>query len=69
MRDAGYGRRVTVSAVDLPGVRRLLEQGAQLVEVLPAAEYDEQHLPGAVNLPLEQLDGDSARDVLQDERP
>lgn len=36
-------------------VRRLMEQGAQLVEVLPAAEYDEEHLPGAINIPLKTL--------------
>lgn len=30
--------------------------GAQLVEVLPADEYEWAHLPGAVNLPLKELD-------------
>jgi rhodanese-related sulfurtransferase len=37
-------------------VRRLTSQDAQLVEVLPADEYDWAHLPGAVNLPLKELD-------------
>jgi rhodanese-related sulfurtransferase len=37
-------------------VQRLLEQGAQLVDVLSAAEYELEHLPGAVNIPLKQLD-------------
>jgi rhodanese-related sulfurtransferase len=32
------------------------EQAAQLVEVLPAEDYDWAHLPGAVNLPLKELD-------------
>jgi len=36
-------------------VRELLARGAQLIEVLPADEYEEAHLPGAVNIPLEQL--------------
>ena len=31
-------------------------QGAQLVEVLPADDYDWAHLPGAVNIPLKELD-------------
>jgi rhodanese-related sulfurtransferase len=31
----------------------------QLVEVLPDAEYGEEHLPGARNIPLKQLDADS----------
>ena len=37
-------------------VRDLVAAGAQLVEVLPAAEYRWAHLPGAVNLPLKELD-------------
>lgn len=59
---------MTVSPVDARGVHRLLEHRAQLIEVLPAAEYDEQHLPGAVNIPLKQLDADSAR-ALDRSRP
>jgi rhodanese-related sulfurtransferase len=34
----------------------LVKHGAQLVEVLPAAEYDEEHLPGAINIPLKEID-------------
>ena len=34
--------------------------GAQLVEVLPADEYEDEHLPGAVNLPLKKLDAATA---------
>lgn len=30
----------------------LVDAGAQLVEVLPAGEYDDEHLPGAINLQL-----------------
>ena len=37
-------------------LQELTGQGAQLVEVLPADDYDWAHLPGAVNLPLKQLD-------------
>jgi integrase len=33
-------------------VRHLVEAGAQLVEVLPREEFDHEHLPGAINLPL-----------------
>lgn len=49
--------------VDLPGVRRLIGAGAQLVEVLPAEEYEELHLPGAINIPLKQLDANSAQQL------
>ena len=34
----------------------LTGQDAQLVEVLPADDYDWAHLPGAVSLPLKELD-------------
>jgi rhodanese-related sulfurtransferase len=34
----------------------LVKTGAQLVEVLPADEYDEEHLPGAINIPLKEID-------------
>ena len=41
--------------VELPGLKRLLDEGAQLVEVLPPGEYAEEHLPGAINIPLKTL--------------
>jgi rhodanese-related sulfurtransferase len=37
-------------------VQEMVMRGAQLVEVLPAKEYEEDHLPGAVSHPLRQLD-------------
>jgi len=37
-------------------LRELTGQGAQLVEVLPAGDYGWAHLPGAVNVPLKELD-------------
>jgi rhodanese-related sulfurtransferase len=46
--------------VDLGGVQELLARGAQLVEVLPKEEYDELHIPGAVNIPLKELDASRA---------
>jgi rhodanese-related sulfurtransferase len=42
--------------IDRETVQRMVQQGAQLVEVLPAKEYAEDHLPGAVSHPLTQLD-------------
>lgn len=54
--------------IDRDWVRRLAGQGAQLVEVLPASEYAEDHLPGAVNLPLRRLE-QQATAVLDRHRP
>lgn len=38
-----------------PRLRELLDAGAQLVEVLPEAEYADERLPGAINIPLKAL--------------
>jgi rhodanese-related sulfurtransferase len=56
------------TAVDRDEVRRLLAAGAQLVEVLPAAEFEQEHLPGAINIPLKELDRETTRQ-LERERP
>ena len=51
------------AGVELAQLKRLIAEGAQLVEVLPAAEYAEEHLPGAINIPLKQLDATSANQL------
>jgi rhodanese-related sulfurtransferase len=48
-------------AIDRERVRRLMEQGAQIVDVLPAEEYRQDHLPGAINLPLRQIEAEADR--------
>lgn len=40
-------------------LQELLAAGAQLVEVLPLEEYQEEHLPGALSIPLKQLDAET----------
>jgi rhodanese-related sulfurtransferase len=45
-----------VEQIDNTELRRLLDGGAQLVEVLPEEDYRELHLPRAVNVPLKELD-------------
>ena len=57
-----------VRVIDRDEVRRLMEQGAQVVDVLPAREYGEDHLPGAVNLPLRKIEAEALR-VLDPSRP
>jgi rhodanese-related sulfurtransferase len=42
-------------AIDIDEIRQLLADGAQLVEVLPREEFEEEHLPGATNIPLKQM--------------
>jgi rhodanese-related sulfurtransferase len=54
--------------IDRDEVQRLLSEGAQLVEVLPREEYEEEHLPGAINLPLRKIESE-ARTRLDPSRP
>jgi rhodanese-related sulfurtransferase len=41
-------------------VKQLLDQGAQLVDVLGEDEFEHDHLPGAINIPLKKLDATTA---------
>ena len=56
--------------IERDDVPRLVDEGAQLVEALPRDDYDVIHLPGAINLPLKELDAkavsrlDRARPVI-----
>ncbi len=55
--------------IDRDEVQRLLrEEHAQLVEVLPPDEYEDEHLPDAINIPLKTLDAEAARQ-LDPQRP
>ena len=45
--------------IDRDEVRRLVAEGAALAEVLPVAEYEEDHLPGAISLPLRRLEAEA----------
>ena len=52
-----------MTAIDLAQLRGLIASGAQIVEVLPSEEYEELHLPGAISLPLKQLDAETAKQL------
>jgi rhodanese-related sulfurtransferase len=44
-----------MNRIDIDRVVELRNRGAQLVEVLARKQYDEQHIPGAVSLPLSKF--------------
>jgi rhodanese-related sulfurtransferase len=44
------------ATIDRKKVQTLVGQSAQLVEVLPAEEYEEEHLPGAISIPMKKFD-------------
>ena len=55
--------------IDRHGLERLLrEEHAQVVEVLPSDEYEDEHLLGAINIPLKTLDAETTRQ-LDPQRP
>jgi rhodanese-related sulfurtransferase len=44
-------------------VQRLVANGAQIVDVLPPDEYNEAHLPGAINIHLKKLDAQTVQQL------
>jgi rhodanese-related sulfurtransferase/CBS domain-containing protein len=63
----GHEERAVAPEVSRDQVLLLMAEGAQIVDVLPAREYSEDHLPGAVNLPLRKIET-LARQVLEPDR-
>jgi len=55
--------------VDVPGARALIADGAQLVDVLTEDIYRQEHLPGAISVPLESFDADSVDTRIDRSRP
>jgi rhodanese-related sulfurtransferase len=50
------------TSIDRHQVQRLLaEQQAQLVEVMPTAGYEDEHLPEAISIPLKELERQAAK--------
>ena len=49
-----------VTDIDRAALLRLIQkEDAQIVDVLPAREYRESHIPGAFSIPLRRLNADS----------
>lgn len=47
--------------IDRNGVQKLLADGGQLVDVLGAKDYEAEHIPGAINIPLNTLGRETVR--------
>ena len=47
-------------------LHKLLEDGAQLIDVLPREEYEEEHLPGAISIPLKELNRETSARLQHD---
>ena len=57
-----------VTSIDRARLLELIDQGAQVVDVLPDAEYRAQHIPGAVSIPLRRLNAETTS-VLRRDKP
>ncbi|MCH8200843.1 MAG: rhodanese-like domain-containing protein [Chloroflexi bacterium] len=47
-------------------LEELTRDGAQIVDVLPPAEFAEYHLPGALSIPLKELDATTTARLAKD---
>jgi len=56
MRPASGG----IVNVDAAGVEKAIADGAQVVDVRTAGEYQMGHIPGAINVPVDQLGASAA---------
>ena len=60
----GHRRRTVPTSIDRDEVQRLItEENAQLIEVLPATDYAKEHISGAINIPLKELDERAPREL------
>jgi len=55
-----------VKRIDVERARKLIDGGAQLIDVLPESVYAEEHLPGAKNSPLQTMDRDAVSELDRD---
>jgi rhodanese-related sulfurtransferase len=44
-----------MNRIDINQLLALQNRGTQLIEVLSRKQYDEQHIPGAISLPLSKF--------------
>lgn len=52
--------------IDRAKLLELIEHGAQVLDVLPDAEYVAQHIPGAISIPLRRLDAETTSGLQRD---
>jgi rhodanese-related sulfurtransferase len=46
--------------IELEEVRRLIGEGAQVLDVMSQSEYEDSHLPSAIHISLKELDEQAA---------
>ena len=56
-------------SIERQTVMSLVNEGAQLVDVLTAQEYEQEHLPSAINIPLKELTRSEVEQRLRNDKP
>ena len=57
-----------MQTIDRDKVKEMIQQDAQLIEVLGRSQYRQLHLPKAINIPLQSLDWETTG-KLEKDRP
>ena len=55
-----------VQNIDRTALLAMIEEGAQVVDVLPDPEYSAQHIPGAISIPLRRLTAETTAGLRRD---
>ena len=67
--DTTKEEKVMAISISRDEVQRLIrEEAAQLVEVLPPPMFEDEHIEGAINISLKELDRETTR-RLDEDRP
>jgi rhodanese-related sulfurtransferase len=53
--------------IELDEVRRLIGEGAQLLDVMSREAYEASHIPGAIHVSLKELDEQSVAMLARDQ--
>jgi rhodanese-related sulfurtransferase len=51
---------------DVRELKERLAKGAQLIDVLPLEDFEEDHIPGAINIPNKELNAKTAARLSKD---
>ncbi len=65
--NTGKEEKVMATSISRDEVQRLIrEEAAQLVEVLPPPMFEDEHIEGAINISLKELDRETTRHLDKD---
>lgn len=58
-----------LSLVKAAHAHQMLDEGATIIDVRTPSEYEQDHLDGAVNIPLSELEGQVGRQIKNNSQP